>query len=195
MFDAWSQRMTQVEPSLWGWPFCLGVYQLVPAVVFFFFLLSLVVVFVWYHVHTMGVHDGIHPKNSYCEPPCRWELTWFHVKLSLQIPWRASTPSTPPSRLVTGHGGCALDCLYDWHIFDTMIFIFLQYSYLMKSPKTNTTKVQHVSIDDLLIWYIYICCFCWFLIALCVCAFQFTTWKWQSESRFNLGSLKPVLSS
>lgn len=37
------------NPSLWGCPFCLGVYQLVPPV-FFLFPLSLVAVFVWYHV-------------------------------------------------------------------------------------------------------------------------------------------------
>ena len=157
--DAWSQRMTQVEPSLWGWPFCLGVYQLHPGRLTWnlqithlerkmIFQTSMIMV----HVNlpgcssscccffsfkscccfclisrpSMGVYEGIHQKNSYCEPPCRWELTWFHVKLSLQIPWRACTPSTPPSRLVTGHGGCALDCLYDWHIFDTMIIVFLQ---------------------------------------------------------------------
>lgn len=151
--DAWSQRMTQVEPIFVGVPFLFGSLS-ASSTCFFSFSFKSCCCFCLISRPTMGVYDGIHPKSSYCEPPCRWELTWFHVKISLQIPWRASTPSTPPSRLVTGRGGCALDCLYDWHIFDTMIIIFLQYSYLMKSPKTNTTKVQHVSIDDLFIWYV-----------------------------------------
>ena len=116
---------------------------------------SLVAVFVWYHVQAWEFTMKYTQKTATVSRHVDGSWHGSMWKISLQIPWRACTPSTPPSRLVTGRGGCALDCLYDWHIFDTMIIILLQYSYLMKSPKTNTTKVQDVSIHDLLIWYVF----------------------------------------